>query len=382
MEPGRQKTMTPTANAPTVASFFAGLGGLDLGFMWEGYQIAWANDVSPHATKTYTLNHGLVPTCQDITHIAWREIPETDVIIGGPPCQSFSLVGKRRPGDKRGQLVFSFLGAITELHPTAFVMENVPGIAASRVNSVRLPDLLVEQFSDLGYMVKKMVLTATDYLVPQRRKRLFIVGHEKRQPEVPDPAQFARECYGVDADTFDLSASSAIGDLGAPVPRGERASYGPMEPTQFARIMRANNARDVSLHEQQKISQRDQLYAEIIPPGGNYQDIPNDLATPRILKFKQSGGRTTTYGKLHPDHPAYTINTYFRRPNVGCNFHYAQSRLITPREAMRFQSIPDYIELVYSSQDNRNALIGNAVPPLLARAIAWTLKKCFTGASD
>ena len=87
-----------------------------------------------------------------------------------------------------------------------------------------------------------------------------------------------------------------------------------------------------------------------IPPGGNYKDVPDEFATGRITKYKESGGRTTTYGRLHPDEPAYTINTYFRRPNVGCNFHYADLRLITPREAMRFQSIPDYF-----SQDDIGA---------------------------
>lgn len=104
-------------------------------------------------------------------------------------------------------------------------------------------------------------------------------------------------------------------------------------------------------------------------------DIPDEIAPGRVLKYKESGGRTTTYGRLHPDKPSYTINTYFRRPNVGSNFHYSEPRLITPREAMRFQSIPDHFEVSYSSQDGRNALIGNAVPPLMARAIAWQLRK-------
>ena len=105
-------------------------------------------------------------------------------------------------------------------------------------------------------------------------------------------------------------------------------------------------------------------------------DVPDEIATGRIKKFKETGGRTTTYGRLHPDKPSYTINTYFRRPNVGSNFHYAQPRLITPREAMRFQSFPDHFEIQQGgAQDQRNALIGNAVPPLLARAIAWSVKR-------
>jgi DNA (cytosine-5)-methyltransferase 1 len=123
------------------------------------------------------------------------------------------------------------------------------------------------------------------------------------------------------------------------------------------------------------MSSTDMQIVQHIPPGGNYQDIPDSISTGRVMKFKETGGRTTTYGRLHPDQPSYTINTYFRRPNVGCNFHYSEPRLITPREAMRLQSMPDHWELVFSSQDARNALIGNAVPPLMGHAIAWSVGK-------
>jgi DNA (cytosine-5)-methyltransferase 1 len=126
------------------------------------------------------------------------------------------------------------------------------------------------------------------------------------------------------------------------------------------------------------MSDTDRRLIAVIPPGGNYSDVPDDLATPRILRFKKTGGRTTTYGRLHPDRPAYTINTYFRRPNVGCHFHYAQERLITAREAMRFQALPDAMELSYTRADQRNALIGNAVPSLMARAIAMTVAEALS----
>ena len=139
--------------------------------------------------------------------------------------------------------------------------------------------------------------------------------------------------------------------------------------------MRLKEPSRVTLHECPRMSETDKNLVRHIPPGGNYRDIPDDIATGRVLKFKKTGGRTTTYGRLHPEKPAYTINTYFRRPNVGCNFHYSENRLITPREAMRFQSIPDHFNLCYSSQDERNAFIGNAVPPFLAHAIAWSIKK-------
>jgi DNA (cytosine-5)-methyltransferase 1 len=264
---------------------------------------------------------------------------------------------------------------VKDKRPAAFVMENVPGMAASRIGNKRLPDVLQESFIELGYHTTRLNLTATDYLVPQRRKRLLLVGCLSARLEEINAARFAEDCYGADPRGFDVSAKAAIGDLGPCTRKGERATYRNEEPSAFARLMRSAGLPDVSLHEKPRMSKTDELLVSHIPPGGNYMDIPNEIAPGRVLKFKESGGRTTTYGRLHPDKPSYTINTYFRRPNVGCNFHYSEPRLITPREAMRFQAIPDHFELCFGSQDQRNALIGNAVPPLLARAVAWGLRR-------
>lgn len=363
------------SNHFTVVSLFCGLGGLDLGFHWEGFKVIWANDFSAAATGTYERNFGLPCVTADITAVPNEAIPEADVVIGGPPCQSFSLVGQRKPDDPRGDLVFRFYEIVKAKRPKAFVMENVAGMAASRINGRRLPEVLQELYEELGYKVTQMELMATDYLVPQRRKRLVLAGSLAAVPERPDPERYAKECYGIDWRTYDLSAKAAIGDLGACTQKGQRARYLPVQPSQFAGLMRQQGLEDVSLHEMPRMSETDRRMVEHIPPGGNYMDIPDEIAPGRALKFKQTGGRTTTYGRLHPDMPSYTINTSFRRPNVGCNFHYSEPRLITPREAMRFQSIPDHFELCFGSQDQRNALIGNAVPPLMGRAIAWSLKQ-------
>ncbi len=365
----------------TVVSLFCGLGGLDLGFEWEGYKIIWANDFSQDACKSYTINFGIKPFQGDINEIPIEEIPDSDVIIGGPPCQSFSLVGQRQPNDPRGKLVFKFVEIVRAKQPRAFVMENVPGITASRIKGMPLLDTISEEFSDLGYKVIRMKLKATDYLVPQLRHRIILVGCKDSPVFYPNSEDYVNFCYGLKINAFDLSAKAAIGDLGNCTVRGERSTYKEGDASLFANLMREKGVKDVSLHECPRMSDTDKLLVKHIPPGGNYMDIPDDISPGRVLKFKQTGGRTTTYGRLHPDRPAYTINTYFRRPNVGCNFHYSEPRLITPREAMRFQSIPDHFELSYSSQDQRNALIGNAVPPLMARAIAWSLKTALNGKS-
>jgi DNA (cytosine-5)-methyltransferase 1 len=359
----------------TVTSLFSGAGGLDLGFEWEGFNILWASDLNKNATESYSRNFGRPAVQCDISDLSPADIPNADVIIGGPPCQSFSLVGQRKREDPRGKLVFEFLRIVREKQPRAFVMENVPGMSASTINGRRLPDLLEEEFAELGYFVEKFHLHALDYLVPQRRTRLVLAGCLTSRPVVPDGARFAQERYQISRDDFDLGAKAALNDIGACVGKGMRAIYKSVKPSSFAQIMRRVRLDSVSLHECPRMSPTDLRIIQHIPPGGNYQDIPDSISTGRVMKFKGTGGRTTTYGRLHPERPSYTINTYFRRPNVGCNFHYSEPRLITPREAMRLQSMPDHWELVFTSQDARNALIGNAVPPLMGHAIAWSVGK-------
>jgi len=362
----------------TVASLFSGIGGLDLGFEWAGFDVVWANDVMPAAAASYSRNFGREMVLGDISKMCLEEIPDVDVLIGGPPCQSFSLVGQRRPDDERGRLVYRFLDVVRIKRPRAFVMENVPGLAASKVDGRRLSAILVEEFEALGYTVTAMKLDASEYLVPQKRQRLFLIGVRGTKVTKPDPVAFARECYGIDVGTYDKGAAAALGDLCHAVTKGCLATYKDVELSAFAKLMRREGLESFTLHESPRMSETDQRLLSFIPPGGNFMDVPDEHATPRMLKFKQTGGRTTTYGRLHPNRPSYTVNTYFRRPNVGSNFHYSEPRLITAREAMRLQSIPDYMTTVHTSQDTRNTLIGNAVPPLLAHAVAWAVRKALT----
>lgn len=363
----------------TVTSLFSGLGGLDLGFSWEDFEVIWANDISAAATRTYFENFGFAAVCAPLEDVASNAIPDADVVIGGPPCQSFSLVGQRRPDDPRGKLVFEFVRVVREKRPRAFVMENVPGLAASTHNGVRLPLVLTSMFEELGYHVTRLDLVASDFMVPQRRKRLLLIGCLDGNVEPPVPSEFVATTFGASVTSLDISAKAAIGDLGKCVAKGERSRYSSPPDSLLSKLMRDRDPDSVSLHECPRMSATDQRLVAHIPPGGNYRDVPDEVATGRILKFKASGGRTTTYGRLHPDLPAYTINTYFRRPNVGCHFHYAEPRLITPREAMRFQSIPDWVEVFAGSQDARNSLIGNCVPPLLAQAVAASLDSALKG---
>lgn len=357
----------------TVSSFFSGIGGLDLGFEWAGASVNWATDICPIATETYPLNFGRALAQADVRDLSHSQIPTSDIIIGGPPCQSFSLVGLRRPDDERGDLVFRFLEIIRAKKPAGFVIENVPGLAAARVNGERLTHYLARELEGLGYFVNTMKLNAADYLVPQLRKRVFIVGSRVSPVATPDPDEFANNVFGLSRADYELGTWAALQDLGKTVGKGEWSTYSKPAASDFAALMREGNS-DFSLHEMPRMSATDSMLVKFIPPGGNYMDVPDEYSTQRILNFKRTGGRTTTYGRLHPLRPAYTINTYFRRPNVGANFHPVEDRLISVREAMRLQSIPDRFGIAkLGPQDERNALVGNAVPPLLAHAVAREL---------
>jgi DNA (cytosine-5)-methyltransferase 1 len=372
--------MTKKRNSPlSVAGLFVGCGGLDYGFQQAGFNMVWANEFSADAAKSYTdlIGHDVV--VNDIWNVI-HEVPSADVLVGGPPCQSFSLVGKRLDADPRGKLVFAYQNAIERVQPQAFVMENVPGLLASMIDGKRLPLHLAEQFEKMGYEVSILKLVATDFFVPQKRQRVLIVGHkiQGKSFELINAQDFS-QLLGEPTLKKPVSVAEALDDLPSPLSKRSVASaaYSCEPHSAYSRLMRKSGANEVTLQTMPTMSALDQEFVRHIPQGGNYSNIPDSVATKRIMSFKASGGRTTTYGRLHQDRPAYTINTYFNRPNVGANYHHREERLITVREAMRLQSFPDHFTPFYSNQRSLHQQIGNAVPPLMARAVAESLKRLF-----
>jgi len=142
------------------------------------------------------------------------------------------------------------------------------------------------------------------------------------------------------------------------------------EPKNEYQTLMRKNADKTTLHIVPYSSPTDKEIISHVKPGGNYMDIPDNVSTKRIMYFKSTGGRTTTYGRLDPEMPNYTINTHFNRPNIGCNIHYEEDRMITIREGLRFQSFPDDFQLISKTQRNYYVQVGNAVPPLLSKAWA------------
>lgn len=358
-----------------VVSMFSGCGGFDLGFKWAGFKIVWANDISPEACATYKENVDDHIHCGDVRAFDMASIPSADVLIGGPPCQPFSLVGKRKIDDERRDLIWDFVNAVKVLTPKVFVMENVTGLR-SAVDKSGMPLLgqLLKSFQKLGYSINYGILNAANYGVPQLRRRLVVIGYEgKRTLELPQISHaLDRKITGGLGGC--VTSFDALGDLPSPTEEDDPLAYASRPVSQYQKWSR-QRSRKVHNHKRPHMSELDKKIISHIPPGGNYMDVPSSIPSKRIKKYKQTGGRTTTYGRLSKDRPGYTLNTHFSRPNVGCNIHFKEDRLITIREGLRLQSFPDNFVLAQGmSKRAQYMLVGNAVPPLLSFAIAKSIK--------
>lgn len=355
-----------------VVSLFSGGGGLDLGFVSEGYDIIWAIDNNSNAVSTYKANIGHHIVCADINTVDVNSIPYADIIIGGPPCQSFSLAGKRNTEDEKGQLVWKYIQIIEHILPKAFVFENVTGLlSAKNSKGEKIINLLKTAFNKIGYTIEMQTINAADYGIPQKRKRVIIVGVLTEKKFVFPLPTHNEIGNGLKKH---VSVKEALDDL----PESSNDKNGTvsyvMEP-QNAYQSKMRYRETVTEHLTPQMSDLDKFIISHVKPGGNYMDIPKDVNSTRIRRLQQDGGHTTCYGRLNPALPSYTINTYFNRPNVGCNIHYSADRLITVREALRLQSFPDSYSLVSTSKQGKNLIVGNAVPPMLAAVIANKLKK-------
>jgi DNA (cytosine-5)-methyltransferase 1 len=349
-----------------VIGLFAGCGGLDFGFKQSGYNLIWANDILKDACETYKMNIGNHIVNGDITKIDFNSIPVADIIVGGPPCQGFSGIGKRDPDDIRSNLVFTYLNVISKIRPKIFLFENVTGIKSSKAkDGTNIFDNLKRAFKDLDYNVNVFTLNAADYGVPQKRKRVFVVGNNLGL-EITSPPQTHFE-NSTDGKKW-VTSSDAIGDLAQPTLKGD-VGYNDKPKSDFQKLMRLNSTKTTT-HFIPYASSTDKQIIKYVKPGGNYMDVPDEFSTKRIMYFKSTGGRTTTYGRLDPNKPNYTLNTHFNRPNIGCNIHYSEDRMITVREGLRFQSFPDNFDVYSSTKRNYYVQVGNAVPPLLSKAWA------------
>lgn len=336
----------------TFIDLFSGCGGLSLGFGMAGYESLLAIDNWQDALSTYTFNRpGARTLCADISALNPSEIKKqydihnVDVIIGGPPCQGFSVAGKRDVNDTRNRLYKSFVEFVKTFSPKAFVMENVPNILSIGNGVIR--DAIVSDFEGLGYKVVHKVLTASDYGVPQNRRRAVFVGMKDGKEYIfPDKLQSPK-----------VTSWEALSDL----PEHSLADgedYTSTPKSAYQEFMRAGSLgiynHDVTEHEQ-----KTKDIIALVPDGGNYKDLPQDLQQTRKVHI--------AWTRINSKKPSMTIDTGHRH-----HFHYQYNRIPTVRESARIQSFPDSF-IFKCSKTSQYKQVGNAVPPLLAKAIATRL---------
>ena len=348
----------------TVMDLFAGVGGLTFGFSkLPEFHIIAANEIEKNISIAYSLNHpGVKMLNCDISSLTAESLVEAlggkniDLVIGGPPCQSYSTLGKRRM-DGRAGLFMQYKRVLRILQPLAFVFENVTGLLS--MEKGRLFPEIKSGFEELGYTLKYKVLDAADYGVPQHRERVILVGFKGDNPfEYPAPTHGpGREPY--------VTLRQAIGDLPVLKSGESGTEYAHEADNEFLQFVRAN-AQELTEHSAPKNGAHLIRIMEALQDGQSKDDLPEDI--------RPKSGYGNTYAKLWWDRPSTTITRNFACPSSSRCIHPRDSRAMSIREGARLQSFPDDYKF-YGSDGMKRLEIGNAVPPLLSVAIAGQMLK-------
>lgn len=351
---------------PKVIDLFCGCGGLSEGFKLAGYDIVGGVDFNQPAINTYNKNfNGAKGICCDLLQMdksqilkEFGDLKDVDVIIGGPPCQGFSAANRYKieGEDPRNKLFFEFVKFVDLAQPKAIVIENVRGIVTN--NNGYAKDRIYEIFEKRGYVVNHQILSASDYGVPQRRQRnFFVMLKNGKKFDFSKLAKVSKE----------VTVEDAIGELYA---HEDSHSDEPFflkdaPSTTYRKYLRAKN-NSVPNHEVRYPADKVQQRISFVPQGGNWQDVPLEL-----WPTDRNNRHSSAYKRLDVTKPSCTIDTGNSHSNY---FHPLYNRIPTVREAARLQSFPD--EFIFAgNRSEQYRQVGNAVPPLLAKAIADELRE-------
>jgi DNA (cytosine-5)-methyltransferase 1 len=371
---------------------FAGAGGLSCGLEQAGFTPVLANEWIPQYAETYQLNHPdtqvVVGDVREVSEVDLKrrlgvDEGEIDLVAGGPPCQGFSINAPIRTlDDSRNHLFKDFLRVVSSIKPKAVLIENVPGIISLGRGTV--VQQIYKELQHMGYTVGHRILFAGHYGVPQLRFRTVFIGirNYKGKVSFPEPqydakavANFAGAkelCLSV-APLFaqDLKHKISVWDAMSDLPELENGQlispkkYAIPPQNDYQKYLR-KGCRELTSHYAAKIAEVNLERLKHIPQGGSWRDIPFELL-PEGLKRARRSDHTKRYGRLHPDSLCSTILTKCD-PHWGSFFHPTQDRVISIREAARIQSFPDNYKFT-GSITQQYEQVGNAVPPLLGRAI-------------
>ena len=302
--------------------------------------------------------------CDNIQNINFKEVitSKVDIILGGPPCQAYSTSGKRLLEDKRALLYHQYYRALKELMPKLFIYENVKGLLS--MNNGQLFSEIKNLFSSLGYNIQAKILNAVDYGVPELRERVIIVGVlDNIKFKYPQPTHFLNSASD---DLFlknkkkYLTLEDALSDLPLIKNGGESKKYSKLPQNDYQKKMRLKSF-VLTEHNSSKHSESLMRVIRNVPEGGVMKDIP--------IKFRPKTGFGNSYGRLWWNRPSTTLTRNFGTPSSARCIHPKCDRALTTREGARLQSFNDNFKF-YGSRQKKNLQIGNAVPPILAEALA------------
>lgn len=348
-----------------IIDLFSGVGGLSYGFsVIDAFNIVAANEIERDISVAYTLNHKSVKMMNvdinDITEEYLKGIignTKIDLVIGGPPCQSYSTLGKRQLDD-RANLFLQYKRILSYIQPRAFIFENVVGLLS--MDKGRHFKRIQKEFEELGYDLKYKILNAVDYGVPQQRERVILVGFKgKNTFEYPSPT------HGYGLLPY-VTLADAIGDLPKLKSGAKGDEYISDADNDFLKFVRKNGTTALSEHIAPKNGTHLIKIMEALEDGQSKDDLPEEI--------RPKSGYGNTYAKLWWNKPSTTITRNFACPSSSRCIHPRDSRAMTIREGARLQSFPDDYKF-YGSAGMKRLEIGNAVPPLLSIAIAGQMLK-------
>lgn len=327
-----------------IVSLFSGAGGLDIGFNRANFKTVWANEYDKNIIPTYKYNFSDTELCtKSITDINYKEIPDCDGIIGGPPCQSWSVAGSRKGiNDSRGKLFFKFIEIIDTKKPTFFLAENVPGILSKK--NINAFNKIKSLFRNIGYEIYIRNLNAINYEVPQLRSRVFIIGlRSNLKKDYYFPAPFENK----------LDLHNAIWDL--------------------RNKARPANKNGHVVHDKAKIK-NNHFIDDVQKLSSIY------MSRNRVKKWNQPSFTIQASGRQCPIHPQAPIMLKTKKDKMifksGMEHLY---RKLSVRECARIQTFPDEHVFKYNQINHGYQMVGNAVPCKLAEALALSIKQVFDG---
>ncbi|MBQ7573770.1 MAG: DNA cytosine methyltransferase [Clostridia bacterium] len=348
-----------------VIDLFSGVGGLSYGFSkLPQFKILVANEIEKDIATAYSLNHPNVQMLNcDINNLTKEMVEKVlqgrkvDLVIGGPPCQSYSTLGKRQM-DERANLFMQYKRVLKILQPKAFVFENVIGLLS--MDKGKLFGQIRAEFEELGYELKYQVLDAVNFGVPQHRERVILVGFKGfNNFTYPTPT------HGEGLKPY-VTLNDAIGDLPALKSGEEKNTYIKGITNEFLEFVRDNSLNTIVEHIAPKNGAHLIKIMQTLKDGQSKDDLPKDI--------RPKSGYGNTYAKLWWNKPSTTITRNFACPSSSRCIHPRDSRAMSIREGARLQSFPDNYKF-YGSDNMKRLEIGNAVPPLLSIAIAKQMLK-------